>query len=122
MTKGSMRLLRNWIVENYSRLRDLAWLVGTVGVALALLIYVFGTASHPVRVPIRNWATHRSENSKGPASFAALVAKIEPAIISVKVERIESVKMKGKAPGDNALRLLPISLAHKAGQDKIIDI
>ena len=56
-----MRHLHHWITENQSRLHDLAWLVGTVGLALVLLIYVFGTASHPTRLPVRNWATHRSE-------------------------------------------------------------
>ena len=105
-----MRHLHNWIAENHTRLRDLAWLVVTVGLALALLIYVFGTASNPVRLPIRNWAPHRSENSIGPASFAALVAKLEPAIISVSVERIQTVKMNGKASTDNTSRALARSV------------
>ena len=65
-----MRHLHGWITENRLRLQALAWLVVTVGLALALLIYVFGTASNPVRLPIRNPARYSSENSIGPAGFA----------------------------------------------------
>ena len=53
-----MRIFPHWMTKNGGRLGDLAVLIAAVGFSLAILIGVFGTATHhPSRPPA--WKTMR---------------------------------------------------------------
>jgi serine protease Do len=65
--------------------RRLALLATVAGISMAVL--VVGTGGYrPLNLPAWTAAAHAAETSQTPAGFADLVAKVKPAVISVRVK------------------------------------
>src|ERR1700730_13853212 len=61
-------------------------LLATVA-TLSMAVLVIGTGGYrPLNLPAWTAAAHAAETSQAPAGFADLVAKVKPAVISVRVK------------------------------------